>query len=266
MWLTAAALPFVWMLSVLFVFDDAFRRMRIGTVEGRVPWKSRIALIASFRFRRTALRRFAGRWPRELAVAKGFREARAVIAQQQAEVRAEAARTQRAAEDLIRRAGAQGLDPRGRQLDKREFKETVEALEALASAQMGWYRSTGNRYQRDLLERFGDVYARGLAKPHGITMDVSRSGQSWYAWRRTPSGLCFAIGAAGPPSDQRFYEDMEAPRGFPKANPDWTLPPHERGPNWEWVDDPQVCGPTIRRPGATGSGRRPVSDGPRLCP
>jgi hypothetical protein len=31
---------------------------------------------------------------------------------------------------------------------------------------------------------------------------------------------------------------MEPPRGFPKVSPDWTLTPYERGPNWEWVDDP----------------------------
>jgi len=237
-WLTLTALPFVWIMSFLFVYENAFTHMRIATTDGRVPWKSRLALIASFRFRRTTLHKFAGRWPRELVLAKGFREARAVIACQQAEVAAEAARKQKAADDLIRYAGTTGVDSRGRQLDKREFKETVDALETLANAHMGWYRSSKNRYQPDLLERFGDVYARGLPADHGIRIGVSRSGQSWFAWRRTPSGLCFAIGAAGPPPDQRFYEGMEPPSGFPKVNPDWTLPPHERGANWEWVDDP----------------------------
>ena len=82
------------------------------------------------------------------------------------------------------------------------------------------------------------MYGRGLPAEHGITMHVSKNGQSWYAWRRTPSGLCFGIGAAGPPPDQRFYEGMEPPRGFPKVSPDWSLPPHERGLNWEWVYDP----------------------------
>ena len=237
-WLTLAALPFVWTMSVLVVYENALLHMRTSTPEGRLPWKSVLALVVSLRFRRSALHRFAGRWPRELVVAKGFRGARAVIAKQQAEVKAEAAAEQKAADDLKRYAGATGVDARGRQLDKREFKETVDALETLANAHMGWYRSSGSRYQRALLERFGDVYARRLSAEHGITMEVSRSGQSWFAWRRTPSGLCFAIGAAGPPPDQRFYEGMEPPSGFPKVNPDWTLPPHERGPNWEWVDDP----------------------------
>jgi hypothetical protein len=237
-WLTLWALPFVWAMSVLFVYEDALVHMRTSTDERRLPWKSVLALVVSFWFRRAALHRFAGRWPRELVQAKGFREARAVIARQQADERAEAARRQQAADDLKRYAGVQGLDARGRQLDKREFKETTDALETLANAHMGWYRSSKNRYQSDLLERFGDVYARGLPSDHGVTMEVSNSGQSWFAWRRTPSRLCFAIGAAGPPPDQRFYEGMEPPSGFPKVNPDWTFPPHERGPNWEWVDDP----------------------------
>jgi hypothetical protein len=68
-------------------------------------------------------------------------------------------------------------------------------------------------------------------------MDVSNSGQSWYAWRRTPSGLCFGVGAAGRPPDQRFYEGMDPPQGFPSVSPGW-LPPHERGPSWEWVYNP----------------------------
>ncbi len=232
-WLTLGALPFVWAMSVLFVYENALVHMRIATTEGRLPWKSVLALIVTFRFRRTALHRFAGHWPRELVIAKGFREARTVIAKQETEVKAEAAAKQKAADDLKRYAGVPGLDARGRQLDKREFKETTDALETLASAHMGWYRSHGSRYQRDLMDKFGDVYVRGLPAEHGITMKVSGSGQSWYAWRRTPSGLCFGIGAAGPPPDQRFFEGMEPPRGFPKVSPDWSLPPHERGTNWE---------------------------------
>ncbi len=237
-WLTLWALPFVWALSVWLEYDTALGHMRIATTDRRMPWKSVLALVVSFRFRRTALHKFAGRWPRDLVMAKGFREARAVIAKQQAEVKAEAAAKQKAADDLKRYAGAVGEDERGRQLDKREFEATVEALDTLANAHMGWYRNHGNRYQRDLLEKSGEVYARGLPTEHGITMHVSNSGQSWYAWRRTPSGLCFAIGAAGPPPYQWFYEGMEPPRGFPKVSHDWSLPPHERGPNWEWAYDP----------------------------
>jgi hypothetical protein len=236
-WLTVFALPFVWAMSAVVEYDTALRHMRISTEERRMPWRSVLALFVSFRFKRVALHKFAGRWPRELVTATGFREARAVIAKQRAELKADAARNQKGADDLTRFAGTTGLDARGRPLDKREFKETTGALETLANAQMGWYQSTGSRYQRDLMDKFAEVYARGLPAEHGITMKVSGSGQSWYAWRRTPSGMCFGIGAAGPPPDQRFFEGMEPPQGFPRVSPDW-LPPHERGPTWEWADDP----------------------------
>lgn len=39
----------------------------------------------------------------------------------------------------------------------------------------------------------------GLPQETGITMSVAKDGQAWYAWRRTITGWCFAIGAAGSP-------------------------------------------------------------------
>ena len=235
-WLTLWAVPFVLAVSVYAEYDTALSRMRFSTTDKRIPRRAVLALMVSFRFRRTALDKFAGRWPGEVANAKGFRDARDVIKRQEAEVAAGEVAKQKAADDLRNYAGAVGLDDHGRQLDRREFRETVEALETLASSHMAWYRNSGNRYQRDLLEKFGGVFTRDLPADHGITMKVSHSGQSWYAWRRTPSGLCFAIGAAGPPPDQRCYEGMAPPSGFPKVRPGWSEP-YEHGPNWAWVDD-----------------------------
>ena len=236
-WLTIWAVPFLWAWSAFVEYDTALAHLRIATTDGRTPWKSVLALIVSFRFRLSALRGFAGRWPHDLAMARGFREARAVIAKQQAEVNAEADARQKAADDIKRLTGAVGLDEHGRQLDKREFKETVDALVHAGNSRMGWYRNRDNRYQSDLLKKFGHVLKGDLPDEHGITIEVSNSGQSWYAWRRTPSGLVLAIGAAGPPPDQRFYEGIDPPKGFPKVSGGW-LPSFERGPNWEWVDDP----------------------------
>ena len=47
-----------------------------------------------------------------------------------------------------------------------------------------------------------DFTLHGLPRESGITLHVARDGQSWYARRRTVTGWCFAIGAAGPPPDQ----------------------------------------------------------------
>ena len=85
-------------------------------------------------------------------------------------------------------------------MDRLEFKETTEALRFLATCQMGWYWNRGGRYHRkNLLNVLGDGFTRcGLPKDHGIAVRVAKDGQAWYAWRRTVTGWCFAIGAAGP--------------------------------------------------------------------
>jgi len=52
-------------------------------------------------------------------------------------------------------------------------------------------------------------------------MAVAKSGRSWFAWRRTVTGWCFGIGAAGPPPDHWIYEGPEPPEGSPRAGTDW---------------------------------------------
>jgi hypothetical protein len=65
-------------------------------------------------------------------------------------------------------------------------------------------------------------------------VQVSPGGGSWHAWRRTPSGWVFAIGAAGPPPDQWEYDGAEPPSGFPGESPDWGSGPfdYDSAPNW----------------------------------
>jgi hypothetical protein len=132
-------------------------------------------------------------------------------------------------------AGVPGTDSQGMQLDRREFRETKKALQSLASAQMGWYRNPGSRYRGDLLEMFAPMFTTdGLPEDnHGVVMQVARDGQSWYAWRRTVTGWCFAIGASDPPPNQWEFDGPNPPAGFP-------------GEDAAWGDDPFVPGrPTI---------------------
>jgi hypothetical protein len=78
---------------------------------------------------------------------------------------------------------------------------------------MGWYRNRGGRYRADLLELLGDFTSQGLPEDHGITLHVAKNGKSWWAWRRTVTGWCFAIGAVGPPPDQWEFDGPEPPHG-----------------------------------------------------
>ena len=111
-------------------------------------------------------------------------------------------------------AGSSETDAEGRCLDRRGFKETIRALQHLHTCQMGWYRNPDHRYRPDLLQILGnDFTPYGLSKDPGITMHVSADSQSWYAWRRTVTGWCFAIGATGPPPNQWEFDGPEPPDG-----------------------------------------------------
>ena len=61
----------------------------------------------------------------------------------------------------------------------------------------------------------------GLPEEHGIHLNVSDDGQAWWAWRRTVTGWCFAIGANDAPPDQWLYDGADPPNGFPGEDPAW---------------------------------------------
>ena len=65
-------------------------------------------------------------------------------------------------------------------------------------------------------------------------MKVAEDGQRWFAYRRTISKWCFAIGAAGPPPDQWEYDGQDSPRGFPGEDPSWGDLPFQDSVNKNW--------------------------------
>ena len=200
-WLTIGILPFIYVLSLCFVYDGALRGVNRATSDWRARWRTRFVLVRDFRLRRNELRSFTWMWIKRAAEAPDVTAARAVVQQFRDEQRAAEQAKLDAEERLQRYAGSNKTDTEERRLDRREFKETTKALRFLATCQMGWYRNRGGRYHRKkLLIALGDDFTRhGLPKDHGITIRVSKDGQAWYAWRRTVTGWCFAIGAAGPP-------------------------------------------------------------------
>ena len=221
-WLTVGLVPFLYLFSIYVAYDAVFHRISREDT-GWSRYRSRLALLSVMHYRADAVRKLAGYWhfTRKLGEAQTFSAARGVVAEfldvlsreEQAKIDEE--------ERLRRYSGSQELDDEGRRLDRREFAETIRALHWLATCQMGWHRN-GGRYRRDLLRVLGDDFTRhGLSKESGITLDVAPDGQSWYAWRRTVTGRCFAIGAAGPPPDQWTYDGPEPPRGFPGKDSSW---------------------------------------------
>jgi hypothetical protein len=96
---------------------------------------------------------------------------------------------------------------------------------------LGWHNYLG-RYRTDLMTVLGAFERQGLPAEHGITMRVSKSGQAWYAWRRTVTGYVFGIGANGPTPNEWLYEGEEPPTGFPGHDPPWGNEPFNTSPNW----------------------------------
>ena len=131
-------------------------------------------------------------------------------------------------------AGFVGVDMAGKQLDQREHAPTMEALRDLSFCQMGHYRRGSQRYEPDfdaIIDNLSDKYE--LPRPNGTSLRVNDDGQSWYAQRETITGHWFAIGAAGPPSDQWLYDGPSPPSSFPSESEWDQWAPGDNSPNWD---------------------------------
>jgi hypothetical protein len=224
-YLTLGALPFVTWLSLFSEYQQALLRMRRRDDE-RVALRAKLALAAAFRGRARELHRFVHPWVSDLAEAEGFRAGLAVIRRFRADMAQRDAAERKKAEDLVRYAGNPGTDDEGRRLDRREFAETIEALESISFAQMGWYRNEPEGRYKLMPDAVLSALARGLPDDHGIQMRVRPKGRSWYAWRRTVSGWVFAVGAAAPPSDQRFSAEVLRTTHSGDSNVAWPADEH----------------------------------------
>ncbi|MBX7268801.1 hypothetical protein KIF24_24130 [Micromonospora sp. Llam7] len=237
-WLTIGVLPLIYLLSLYANYDWAFRGVNWAAQDRWARLRAKAALVSKFHFRSRELHRFPWNWAQTLASAESFSVARRVVDEFRASRRQAAQAVADEQERLRRYAGSDEVDENGRRLDRREFKGTTEALRWLATCHMGWYRNEdrGGRYRADLLEAVlqNDFTRQGLPQDHGITMRVAEDGQAWYAWRRTVTGWCFAIGAAGQPSDQWEYDGPEPPQGFPGDDGRWGDNPFSRETSRNW--------------------------------
>ncbi len=223
-WLTLGLLPFIYLLSLYSTYDWAFRGVNWATDNRRARWRARLALATKFHIRSRRLRSFPWHSMRQLTAAPTLAAARRAIEERLGAQR-DADRAVEEEQDRLRHyAGSDETDADGRRLDRREFKETTRALHWLATSQMGWYRNENHRgrYRADLLNLLSDSFtAQGLPSEHGITMRVAKNGKTWFAWRQTVTGWCFAIGASGPPPNQWEYDGPEPPQGFPGKDRRW---------------------------------------------
>lgn len=221
-WLTIGIVPFVYLLSLYAAYEGAFKRIDSETGQRGHGWPAKLALALRLRARIQDIAAFRFYWAKQAAAATSLRDATRVIDDFR-DSRLAGQRAEAEARDRLQRyAGVDGADDDGRRLDQREFKETKDALLALASAQMGWYRNRGGRYRPELLDVLMPRFEHcGLPPEHGISLWVADDGQSWWAYRRTITGWCFAAGAVAPPPDQWLYDGPEPPAGPPGEDAAW---------------------------------------------
>lgn len=236
-WLTLGVLPIVYGVAVYSGYESAFRRIDWNAdVPRRQRRVAKLALLSTFHVKARELSTFGGSWQFRLREAPTFGAARRVVRDFRVSKQAEQRAKEEAEARLLKFTGVKGTDDEGRQLDRREFNGTTEALRWLSTCMMGWYRHH-DEYVDDLLERFQDDFTRqGLPRPSGITLRVSHDKQSWYAWRRTITGWVFAIGAAGPPPDEWTYDGPEPPTRIPGEDGHWVSNlsvPTDGNRNWD---------------------------------
>lgn len=231
LWLTLVSLPFMYLLALYAEHEQAFIRMRFGSGQSRLTWRARLAVMIGLRGRLTDVHALARGPAKQVGRERGYRAAREQVRAFRRGLADARVAEQEAADRLVRYAGVSGVDEQGRQLDRREFEGTCKALEWLCNCHWGWYPRQ-NRYRDDLLDKLGDFERHGLFEPHGIVMHVPKDGQAWYAYRRTVGGWVFAIGAAGPPTDQWKFDGPEPPNGLPGEDPAWGSTPFTDPLNW----------------------------------
>jgi hypothetical protein len=106
---------------------------------------------------------------------------------------------------------------------------------------MGWYRNDTrpDEYRLDLPKLFEDDPKFAFASDGQVTMRVRKDKQAWYAYRRTPSGHYFGIGASGPPPSQWFFDDSAEPHHFPQPGArGWSDSMSEL--RAEWQSEPKI--------------------------
>lgn len=236
MWLSIGLLPYVYCVTLYSNFEMAFKRVDwMARNKQLSTWRAKIALLTTLHLRARDSGAFGGPWIRQLVEASTLKSARQTLKDFRQSRRDDVREKAEAEARLIRYAGCDGVDEEGRRLDRREFKETMSALRWVSTCQVGWHNREG-RYRADLMTIMtGSFSMQGLPEPSGIELQVSSDGQRWYAWRRTVSGWCFAIGSAAAPPDEWRYDGAEPPNGFPGQDQIWGSRPFfdDVAQNWQ---------------------------------
>jgi hypothetical protein len=219
-WLTLGIAPAMYLFYLLTAYEVAFSWGALDRLSRLQRLKARVARLTTGGHRPSTVAKTPKWVTKRAAEAIGMRESWKAFRDHEAAVKEKADKERAEQQRLVDMAGISGQDERGRQLDRREFAETVKALTWLGTVQMGQHRNVG-RYRDDALQIIGDFERHGIIGDHAIQMTVSSDGRRWWAYRRTITGWVFAIGSAKEPPDRWQFDGPEPPTGFPGGAPEW---------------------------------------------
>ncbi len=134
------------------------------------------------------------------------------------------------AEHEAKFAGSDERDEESRRLDRRGFSETRESLRWLSIREMNEYRAHG-RYNGNLHWMFPTEGIGRMKRRDGTTLTVAPDGQSYFAWCRSDTAVCFGIAARDGEVTSSLYVDVGPPRA-PDADSRWVHESDDRLPDW----------------------------------
>ncbi|ASW56483.1 hypothetical protein CIK06_23465 [Plantactinospora sp. KBS50] len=238
-WLTAATIPVLYLFAFYMAYESLFVRLSFFNNRRKPSLRARLGIVTGIRGALVDIQQFRGGPAHDAAQARTTSDARAAVRRFKEERALDRAARAAARQALVDNAGRKGTDGDGLLLDRREFAETKDALRWLATCHMGWYRNADrpDEYRADLLDVLSGSRQFEFESGEPVVAKVRKDRQAWYAYRRTPSGHVFGIGASGPPPSQWFYDAPTLPSGYPSTTsigwtdfmspdrPEWRLEP-----------------------------------------
>lgn len=239
-WLTATAVMVLYPAALYLGYDSLYRLLKHFNDGNRPPLRVLAGVATGLRGSLVDVGQFRGAPVRAAAQAVNAHQAHEIVRTFKHERAVDRAERQAARQRLVVNTGRTGVDDDGLLLDRREFAETKKALRWLATCHMGWYRRDDrpDAYRADLLEMLQSIDDPKFPTGSPVISKVRKDGSAWYAYRQTPSGHVFGIGAAGPPPDQWLYDGPAPPAGYPTKKGGWI---HLMSPDPpEWRDEPNT--------------------------
>ncbi|HYF97167.1 MAG TPA: hypothetical protein VD947_03975 [Patescibacteria group bacterium] len=236
-WFPLMLIPFVYIFSLVINIQSLLKGLSAISND---PIKLRViaALLVGLRFSVKYASSFIGHWRMDITEISTYRETQKLMHRFRQNVRLRDDKIKTEQRKLKKYAGVNGVDNEGRQLDRREFKETQRLLIDLYFYQMGMYRGRLGHYFENSLILLNNNEYYGLKTDLNVTVKLSKNKRSWYAWRRTASGWVFAAGGSKDIDVQWRYDGSEPPKSFPGHIKDEWSSESGTGTALNWTDYP----------------------------